>query len=165
MRILSRCAAALVVVVGTLVVLAAGAPVVQAQCAMMGGSGGHDHAAMQGKHASKPSGSEKKLRQSIDRVLADDRGRAMLTDALLNDRAFMEALVQRLAAIPEWRAMAFQQLSGPAPAGTTGTDSHATPNATSVAYVCPMHPDVVASAPGDCPKCGMALVRKESRRE
>jgi FtsP/CotA-like multicopper oxidase with cupredoxin domain len=25
-------------------------------------------------------------------------------------------------------------------------------------YVCPMHPDVVASAPGTCPRCGMKLV-------
>ena len=25
-------------------------------------------------------------------------------------------------------------------------------------YTCPMHPEVVREAPGDCPKCGMALV-------
>ncbi len=27
-------------------------------------------------------------------------------------------------------------------------------------YVCPMHPDVVSSEPGSCPKCGMKLVPK-----
>ena len=28
-------------------------------------------------------------------------------------------------------------------------------------YTCPMHADVVQSAPGNCPKCGMALVEKK----
>lgn len=28
-------------------------------------------------------------------------------------------------------------------------------------YVCPMHPQIVKPAPGDCPICGMALVKKE----
>ena len=27
-------------------------------------------------------------------------------------------------------------------------------------YTCPMHPEVVKSGPGDCPKCGMTLVKK-----
>jgi hypothetical protein len=26
-------------------------------------------------------------------------------------------------------------------------------------YVCPMHPDVKSDKPGECPKCGMALVK------
>ena len=29
-------------------------------------------------------------------------------------------------------------------------------------YTCPMHPDVVSSKPGKCPKCGMTLVLKKS---
>jgi hypothetical protein len=28
-------------------------------------------------------------------------------------------------------------------------------------YVCPMHPEVTAAAPGTCPRCGMALVKSE----
>jgi hypothetical protein len=28
-------------------------------------------------------------------------------------------------------------------------------------YVCPMHPEVAATAPGNCPKCGMALVKTD----
>ncbi len=30
-----------------------------------------------------------------------------------------------------------------------------------VIYTCPMHPEVIAEEPGDCPICGMELVRKE----
>src|SRR3989344_7127790 len=26
-----------------------------------------------------------------------------------------------------------------------------------IKYTCPMHPDVIREAPGDCPKCGMSL--------
>jgi Cu+-exporting ATPase len=29
-----------------------------------------------------------------------------------------------------------------------------------VAYTCPMHPEIIRAAPGDCPICGMALVRQ-----
>ena len=28
-------------------------------------------------------------------------------------------------------------------------------------YTCPMHPEVISSAPGKCPKCGMKLVPKK----
>ena len=33
-------------------------------------------------------------------------------------------------------------------------------NAQAQQYTCPMHPEVVKSAPGDCPKCGMKLIEK-----
>lgn len=32
------------------------------------------------------------------------------------------------------------------------------------AYTCPMHPDVQQTAPGRCPRCGMALVREAGRQ-
>lgn len=28
-------------------------------------------------------------------------------------------------------------------------------------YTCPMHPEVTSATPGQCPKCGMQLVKKE----
>lgn len=34
--------------------------------------------------------------------------------------------------------------------------------AAQAAYTCPMHPKVVAAAPGSCPDCGMHLVRSKA---
>jgi hypothetical protein len=43
-----------------------------------------------------------------------------------------------------------------------GHEGHAPSAApkTTVVYTCPMHPEVTSDAPGTCPKCGMALVKK-----
>ena len=38
-----------------------------------------------------------------------------------------------------------------------------TPASAPVTYICPMHPDVHESAPGRCPKCGMALIAQGTR--
>src|ERR1039458_9028262 len=38
------------------------------------------------------------------------------------------------------------------------TSPGAAPAASSTRYTCPMHPEIVRNAPGDCPICGMALV-------
>ena len=168
MRVLSQFLAGMMFVSGILAALLVGAAPASAQCGMNMGGAGHDHASMQSDRSARSSGSEKKLRQSIERVLADDRGRAMLSEALLNDRVFMEAFVQRLIAIPEWRAMASRRLAGTnpsAPLVRDGSSTPAAPDAPKAAFICPMHADVISSAPGSCPKCGMDLVRRDAPRE
>ena len=46
-------------------------------------------------------------------------------------------------------------------ATVAASDSTTTPAGTATVYTCPMHPEVVASQPGQCPKCGMDLVVKK----
>ena len=33
----------------------------------------------------------------------------------------------------------------------------------SVTYTCPMHPEIHAAKPGNCPKCGMTLVKEKPK--
>ena len=50
--------------------------------------------------------------------------------------------------------------SGDSPeSATSGQGSSKEPTAPGL-YTCPMHPDVLRSEPGACPKCGMQLVKK-----
>jgi hypothetical protein len=45
--------------------------------------------------------------------------------------------------------------------GCKHMDSEEQGSAHAHSYTCPMHPEVVQSSPGKCPKCGMDLVHKD----
>jgi len=46
--------------------------------------------------------------------------------------------------------------------GTTSSESDKKAEQVSkVEYTCPMHPDVISDKPGQCPECGMDLVKVE----
>lgn len=53
---------------------------------------------------------------------------------------------------------------GPPPAGAAGGPP-ASESGARVLYHCPMHPTMIADRPGDCPICGMRLVRMASQPE
>ena len=72
------------------------------------------------------------------------------------------ALVLILAIAPRVRAqghMHSMQHGDKKPAAAAAVDTAASADAV---YTCPMDPEVVSKAPGKCPKCGMALVKKAS---
>lgn len=47
-------------------------------------------------------------------------------------------------------------------ASCNSKESHTYEAAEKVQYTCPMHPEVISDKPGQCPKCKMDLVKKES---
>jgi hypothetical protein len=48
---------------------------------------------------------------------------------------------------------------------TDNTEEKAGEETAAVEYTCSMHPEVITKEPGKCPKCGMDLVKKESKEE
>ena len=49
----------------------------------------------------------------------------------------------------------------PTPMPATRDGSTTSAPAAATVYICPMHPEVTSDKPGTCPKCGMALVKKQ----
>lgn len=62
-----------------------------------------------------------------------------------------------------WRCLMFGALFLPVLIGCKseqGDHQHETAQKQTEEYTCPMHPDVKSNKPGNCPVCGMALVKK-----
>jgi hypothetical protein len=55
-------------------------------------------------------------------------------------------------------SMAISSCSNSTPADTSVQSK----TVASEIYTCSMHPEVDADKPGDCPKCGMPLIKKEA---
>jgi hypothetical protein len=68
--------------------------------------------------------------------------------------------------VEEARKSAWDDMSGMPGMDHGSASTPAAPGASDskqVTYTCPMHPEVVATAPGTCPKCGMMLVKRGLR--
>ena len=159
MRRLSRFVVAAVLMAGLLNVFAVGPRPAAAQCGMGGGGAGHDHGVSQPAEK-KLKASAKKQREAAAKLLADDQGRMMLMDALLEDRDFMWAFIPRIVAVAEWRDLVSLRINQASTAPPTITDKPSVDRG--AAYACPMHADVQSAQPGSCSKCGMALRRQGS---
>ncbi len=137
------------------------------QC--MGGSGSAGQPSHRHESGTR---SEKKTRETIQRLLADGSSRVLVMEVVLADRELMRDLITRIAGTPEWRALARERMGADVPApGRAHADSVGTtkpqPAPDAVAYTCPMHPEIRSARPGACPKCGMSLerVRPDTERK
>lgn len=85
----------------------------------------------------------------------------MCVDTFRGDPAKYLAILdgQQPAATSGMAGMTGNTPATPAPAAAHSGHTHGG-TATTGMYTCSMHPEVVANAPGNCPKCGMNLVPK-----
>ena len=65
--------------------------------------------------------------------------------------------------VDEARKSASDDMSGMNHGDASNSAAPTASDSKQVIYTCPMHPEVVATAPGTCPKCGMMLVKRGKR--
>ena len=95
-----------------------------------------------------------RVSERVERLLDKQGGREALVAAAMGNEGFMADYMDAIAQDQSLRDRT-AQLVREAPEGSA---SHKSQEQT-IAYTCPMHPDVISDRPGKCPKCGMALER------
>lgn len=71
-----------------------------------------------------------------------------------------DGMAQDLGAMKGMEGMDHSKMKATTPAPTDGGSARSSPAPT--VYTCVMHPQVQQSTPGNCPKCGMTLVKKKA---
>ncbi len=131
-----------------------------AQCGMGQTMGsGHDHG------GEGTAGQTTKHDKTIQKLLSDKAARARLFEMIAEDEAFFREFLERGFESTRGRRVGTELLELARPEVEPDAQVNSAPPDSSPAvavYQCPMHPEVVSSSRGSCPKCGMALERVES---
>jgi hypothetical protein len=65
---------------------------------------------------------------------------------------------------PPAPALQPDEFDAAAPVSVAEAAKAAGPAEATALYACPMHPEVTSDKPGQCPKCGMTLVKRDIKR-
>lgn len=130
----------------------------------MGSMGGMDHAQMKGMDMSKhPAGVPASQPEGMDHskmqgMTAPARGQAA-------SPASKEAVEMEMKKTSDEMKKVSDELKAKTDAGNPTRKSSPNPSpsgqATAAYWTCVMHPEIHEAKPGQCPKCGMTLVKKE----
>jgi hypothetical protein len=106
-------------------------------------------------------GIDRRLHRAAEQLVRDERHREEVIDALLANEGFTTTWILAVGSDSRWRKEGLQAW-GPRDQGPRVDRHERRSNRDAVHYTCPMHPEVISDRPGQCPKCGMDLVRAAS---